>query len=306
MKGQRAIMALALVVVLILSQQFSVAFAKSQSVTFDRNTPVSAQDVRIMKKVRVKGGLPKPEAKASTAATGSVGSLTDGKKYAIVIGINDYPGDANDLQYAAADANAVENVLRSKYGFDATNITSLTSKCTRTEIYDTVTGLKEKLTSSDELVFFYSGHGAKGKAADGDSSNNDQAIVVWNGTTDADGFAFVWDGELKKLFDDFRTNRIVFIFDSCSSGGMGVLAKSGRIVNMACSASGYSYESSTWGGGHGQFTYYFAIQGMLFNNADTKPKDGKVTVEEAFDYTNRSCTLQKPVIADAFANDLLM
>ena len=234
--------------------------------------------------------------------------LTDGgKKYAIVIGINDYPGEANDLQYSVADAKSVDDVLLSKYGFSAENIQLLTnSECTRTAVYNAVNALKPQLTPQDELVFFYSGHGAKGKAADGDSSNNDQSIVVWNGTTDADGFAFIWDGELKALFNDFPTNRIVFIFDSCASGGMSVLAKSGRIVNMACSASGYSYESSTWGGGHGQFTYYFAIQGMLYANADTKLKDERVTVEEAFDYAKRYCTLQKPVIADGFSNDLLM
>jgi len=79
--------------------------------------------------------------------------------------------------------------------------------------------MRNLLGSNDELVFFYSGHGAKGKADDGDSSKTDQSIVVWKGS-ETDGFAFIWDGQLKALFNAFPTNRIIFIFDSCLSGGM--------------------------------------------------------------------------------------
>ena len=40
----------------------------------------------------------------------------------------------------------------------------------------------------------------------------------------------------------------------------------GRVINMACSESGVSYEDSLWG--NGQFTYYFVDQGMLAGKAD--------------------------------------
>jgi hypothetical protein len=107
-------------------------------------------------------------------------------------------------------------------------------------------------------------------------------------------------------FRDFNSNtRIVFIFDSCLSGGMAVLKGTNRVVNMACSATGLSYEGATWGGGHGQFTWYFAEEGMYNQKADVKPIDTKVTVEEAFDYAKSKCVSQSPVIADGFANDLL-
>jgi metacaspase-1 len=102
------------------------------------------------------------------------------------------------------------------------------------------------------VVFFFSGHGAKGKVDDGDR-NADQSIVVINGS--GTGFDYIWDGNLKSWFADFPSARIVFIFDSCLSGGMSVLSGFNRIVNMACSANGLSYEGASWGGGHGQFTY---------------------------------------------------
>jgi len=56
---------------------------------------------------------------------------------------------------------------------------------------------------------------------------------------------------------------------------------------MACCEDGLSYESSQWGGGHGQFTYYFVREGMKTGSADAYnqlPSLAGVTIEEAFDY----------------------
>ena len=106
-------------------------------------------------------------------------------------------------------------------------------------------------------------------------------------------------------------SRIIFIFDSCYAGGMTDLKSEGRIVVMACSESGLSYEFSTLE--NGQFTYYFVEEGVLFGNADVYDHDGDseltepddVTVEEAFDYAKANCQRQRPTISDSFANDLL-
>ncbi|MFH7873651.1 MAG: caspase family protein, partial [Candidatus Aenigmatarchaeota archaeon] len=66
---------------------------------------------------------------------------------------------------------------------------------------------------------------------------------------------------------------------------------------------GVSYEFSDLG--HGQFTYYFVVEGMLQGLADTNKKDGLVTDEEAFDYAVSNCLYQKPTISDQFTYDLL-
>ena len=176
------------------------------------------------------------------------------------------------------------------------------SQATKTAISVAISGLKAKVNSNDEVVFFFSGHGAKGKANDGDSRSTDQSIVVWG---ENNQFAYIWDGELVQWFTGFDTNRIIFVFDSCLSGGMSYLEAPGRIVNMACSSNGLSYEGVQWGGGHGQFTYYFAEEGMYGGSADLRTKDGKVTVEEAFDFAKSLCVYQTPTIADGFTNDLL-
>jgi len=287
-----------LVALLLLTVSPPAIMAKS-----DGPGNVNATDVQIVKKVTLKGPAAKGGKPVPSAATGIVGEPVQGKKYAVVVGINDYPGLSSDLQYTVADAKEMYDVLTSTYGFSGGNVTKLTdTAATRTAIYNAVNAVKGQAVAGDEVVFFFSGHGAKGKANDYDRNNIDQSIVVNN----EDGsWGYIWDGELVQWFSDFEATRIVFIFDSCLAGGMSVLKASGRVVNMACTANGLSYEGASWGGGHGQFTYYFAEEGMRMALADVRPPDKKVTVEEAFDYAKANCIYQTPTIADGFTNDLL-
>lgn len=266
----------------------------------EKDRPLQATDIEIVKKVTTKG-KPQGGKPSKVAATGIIGENCAGTRYAIVIGISDYPGDSSDLSYCDDDANSFYEVLKNTYGFDPGNIKSfIDDRAKRSAISDAINEFKNTLRDCDELVFFFSGHGAKGKAKDGDSESVDESIVIWS---NEGNFDYLWDGELKTLFEGFPTSRIVFVFDSCLSGGMNDLSAQGRIINMACSESGVSYEFTSLE--HGQFTYYFAIEGMGNVRADTTPHDGQVTDEEAFDYAVANCVYQKPAISDSFENDLL-
>jgi hypothetical protein len=292
-----------LVALLCLTISPTAVLAKSDGVG-----QVNATDVQIVKKVTLHGPAARGGKTVPTAATGSLGEPVQGKKYAVVIGINDYPGTGSDLQYTVADAHEMSNVLLDTYKFD--DVIELTdAAATKTAIYEAIAGVKASAKSGDEVVFFFSGHGAKGKAADGDKNNVDQSIVVQeNGK-----FAFIWDGELVQWFSNFTATRIVFVFDSCLAGGMSVLKAPGRVVCMASTINGMSLEGAAWGGGHGQFTYYFAEEGIESGLAGKYDYNGDgilyqpqdVSVEEAFDYAKANCKSQTPVIADGFTNDLL-
>jgi len=268
--------------------------------------PDQATDVEITPKISIKG--PKAQGKPlKHAATGNLGATLTGERYAIVIGISDYAGTENDLQYADDDAKDMVTALTTVYGFPRENIILLISdyevnNATRSNITKAISMLSANVKEGDEVVFFYSGHGARGKANDGDKELVDEAIVPYECTAES----LIWDGQLAQMFSTFKTSRIIFIFDSCYAGGMTDLKADGRIVVMACSESGLSYEFESVQ--NGQFTYYFVEQGITGGKADTYDhveNQADVTIEEAFDYAKANCKYQEPTINDLFENDLL-
>jgi metacaspase-1 len=284
----------------------------SQHEKVDKNNPVFAKDVELAKKVQVKGDkaagkLQKP---AAGAATGVLGDLLpkSGNKYAIVIGISNYPRVNNDLDYCDDDAIDMGQALM-QYGFKESNIKYLidseqgppTINATRSEIISAIQALDKIDKVNDEIVFYFSGHGGRGKADDGDNEVTDECIWAHDGTT----LVPIWDGELAILFNTFTAKRIIFIFDSCYAGGMTDLAKDGRIIAMASAENSLSAEFSTLS--YGEFTYYMIEQGMLAYYADKYDSmpGHDVTIEESWDYAKLYCRYDSITINDAFVNDLL-
>ena len=293
-----------LAAVLVLALLTPATLAKT-----DKDKPLPATNVELVKKVTLRGrpvGRGRP---VRQAATGVLGTSSSGDKYAIIVGISDYPGTANDLQYSDDDAQDIYNALTTLYGYSSDNIHLLLDMyASFTAIQDAIDDIKSKAVAGDEVVFFFSGHGANGKADDGDKERIDEAIVTHDGNPYG-SLIGIWDGQLKDWFADFNTSRIIFIFDSCLAGGMTDLRATDRIINMACSERGVSYEGGSWQ--NGQFTYFFVDQGMLDSQADIYDHDNNaittdVTIEEAFDYAKANCQMQKPTISDSFSNDLLL
>jgi uncharacterized caspase-like protein len=295
-----AILAAVLVLVLITP----AALAKP-----DMDKPLPATNVELVKKVTLHGkpgggGGGKP---VNGAATGVLGANSSGAKYAILIGISDYPGTVNDLQYCDDDAQAMNNTLTTLYGYSPDNIHLLLDMdASFNATRDAINDIKSQAVAGDEVVFFFSGHGGNGKANDDDDEKIDEAIVSHDGNPSG-SFIAIWDGQLRDWFAGFSTTRIIFIFDSCLAGGMTDLQAPGRVINMACSESGVSYEDDSWQ--NGQFTYFFVDQGMLQSKADKYNNIAgvaDVTIEEAFDYSKANCRWQTPTISDSFRNDLLL
>ncbi|MCJ7670174.1 MAG: caspase family protein [Dehalococcoidia bacterium] len=274
----------------------------------DMDKPLPATGVELVKKITLHGkpggGGGKP---AGGAATGVLGASWSGNKYAIIVGISNYPDTANDLEYCDDDALDISNALTMLYGYNSSNIHLLLNMdASFNATRDAINDIKSKAVAGDEVVFFFSGHGTKGKANDGDMEKTDEAIVSHDGNPSGSLIA-IWDGQLRDWFAGFNTSRIIFIFDSCLAGGMTDLQAPGRVINMACSESGVSYEG--YWEENGQFTYFFVDQGMLGGKADRYdniPGVADVTIEEAFDYAKANCQVQKPTISDSFSNDLLL
>jgi len=300
-----------LIIAILVAVLVLVLIAPAVLARPDMDKPLPATDVELVKKITLHGKLGgggggKP---AKQAVTGVLGEQlgTGAKKYAIIVGISDYPGTLNDLQYCDDDAQDMYDALTTLYGYKSSNIHLLLDMgASFAAIQGAINDTKSKAKADDEVVFFFSGHGTNGVADDGDREKTDEAIVSHDGNQSG-SFVAIWDGQLKDWFSGFSTTRIIFIFDSCLAGGMTDLKADGRVINMACSESGLSYEDGSWQ--NGQFTYYFVDQGMLAGEADTYDNIAgiaDVTIEEAFDYAKADCRMQKPTISDSFSNDLLL
>ena len=300
--------------------------------------PLPATDVKLVKKtplpfidVEMKGN---PTAQSQgkkpsgQVATGLLGAGPASAKYAIVIGICDYPGTSNDICWADGDSMNMYNALVDVYGYDPANIRLFRDMGDHPEILgerpaifdeivQAINEIKGVADADDEVVFFFSGHGGDGIAQDSDKEARDEAIIVHNGF---DKLVYIWDGYLRDtLFAGFATTRIAFVFDSCLSGGMKDVASAGRVVSMASGETQLAYVYSTGDKasgelGEGVFSHYFVNEGMLQGLADQydhfpgEPVESDVVVEEAFDYAGANIPkfIQTPTISDLFTNDLLL
>ena len=321
----KKIVIIAVVAALILSLFPGIVLAKPP-LQVDKHKPVPATDVELAKMVTIqKPGPPivppgqdKKKGGKGATATGVLGDPVVGTRYAIVVGISDYPGTDADLRYMDDDAEEMVLALNG-YGFLEDNIISLIDKdgteeaggtlvATRADLIQAIRDTAAKVTPDDEVVFYFSGHGGRGRAEDGDREKTDECIWAHDGSANLEP---IWDGELEAEFSGYETSRIVFIFDSCYSGGMTDLKATGRVLAMATTENTVGYESSLWE--NGEFTYYLVDYGMLQGKANSHDydEDGileeseEVTIEEAWDYAKANCQYDKPSISDSFDDDLL-
>jgi len=172
------------------------------------------------------------------------------KRYGIFVGINDYPGEANDLYGAVNDADNMRELLVTKFKFPRANTTILLDdKATRDGILSQIKAYGKLLGAGDELVFQYSGHGSlwpdkysevvdetvKTEVYYTDSNGQryhipldyyDSAIVPWDSDSSTSGKGWgnmILDDELYGLFAPLTKKgvTVVVVSDSCHSGSVG-------------------------------------------------------------------------------------
>lgn len=181
-------------------------------------------------------------------------AMAAGKKYAVFVGINDYPGTENDLNGAVNDAQNFKKLLTTKFRFPAANTTMLLdSAATRENIISQIRTYGALVGPGDILVFQYSGHGTlfpdiysdvidetKKVSVDipmQDGSRYqlpldyyDSAIVPWDADDKSSRRTWqnlILDDELYDMFSKITTKgaTVVFVSDSCHSGSVGKAQK---------------------------------------------------------------------------------
>jgi WD40 repeat protein len=150
-------------------------------------------------------------ADASTATGPDTG--TEGKYYALIIGINNYKSsDIPSLDNPIKDAGSLYDVLSTKYSFDKDNIFFLKNP-TLNEIITTLDSLVGKITANDNLLIFYAGHGywdEKGKVGywfPSDATKNSTVNWFRNST-------------LRDFIGSIQSKHTLLIADACFSGAI--------------------------------------------------------------------------------------
>ena len=135
----------------------------------------------------------------------------NGKYYAIVIGINNYPSPLKPLETAVKDATAVATVLTKSYGFQVNLL--LNQDATRVNILNAINRFRDRLNENDNLLIYYAGHGYSDHAAD---------KAYWL-PIDADSIYSSNRIIADELTTDIRVQNarhVLVISDSCYSGGL--------------------------------------------------------------------------------------
>lgn len=143
--------------------------------------------------------------------------------FALLVGIDKYK--RSPLSSCVADANAMKKLLMETYQFPEENILLLTDEAAdKSGIMNALQNwLIPKLTSRDQAVFFFSGHGTQVHDYNGDEEDGmDEALCPANvfATIPVHADQYITDDELGNLLQQARLKaaRLTAIIDSCHSG----------------------------------------------------------------------------------------
>lgn len=148
---------------------------------------------------------------------------SDGR-YALLVGIDDYPGTGSDLRGPVRDAQIMRNVLVERFGFADENIVMLTdADATRENIANGILGHLGQAGPDGVAVFFYSGHGTQMGANIGltgsldpePRGDGDEAIYIYGHTSES---SILLDEELGYLLESLDSGRTLAVVDACFSG----------------------------------------------------------------------------------------
>ncbi|RLG36295.1 MAG: hypothetical protein DRN91_08315 [Candidatus Alkanophagales archaeon] len=218
------------------------------------------------------------------------------EKWAVLVGIADYVGWTNDLEYTDDDALDMRAALINGGWRDDHIYLLLDDDADKPDIVAALLWLAANADPDDIALFFFSGHGTFGVDVPplDEADGYDEYICTHE-------FADIRDDELAALLNKIRA-RTAVIIDSCFSGGMAKqdeqqraktlagkahvtlkdgfdkdIAAENRVVLTACDADEYSYEYSFLE--NGVFTF-FVVRGLKgYADADG---DNYVSAEECF------------------------
>lgn len=223
--------------------------------------------------LRDKAPAPVPAATTAASVADDYAGIDFGRYYALVIGNNEYQ-HLRDLRSAVGDAESVAAVLGRRYGFR----TRVLTNANRYAILSALNDLREQLTSADNLLIYYAGHGVLDEVnnrgnwlpvdAEAESSAN------WIPTT-----------AITDVLNIMKARQVLVVVDSCYAGSLTrssvarlstattrderlhwLRAVSGKRARVVLTSGGIAPVLDSGGGAHSVFAK--ALLEVLDNNVE--------------------------------------
>ena len=204
------------------------------------------------------------------------------ERWALCIGISDYEGSGNDLNFCDDDAEEWKNFLN---GQGYTVIILKDGQATAENIEAKINDLLSDEDGNDYVVFTYSGHGLKYKKYGSCMLSTDLYLIPHK-----------W---FKSKFENADSPHIFFTFDACQIGGFKDSVSTNRVGAFA-SNNQYSWEDRDLE--NGVFTYY-QIEG--WTNYDNFEDDSMYAIQGMEDWASQYFGVTvDPFYIDNYAGDM--
>lgn len=140
-------------------------------------------------------------------------SVVTGKYFALIIANQNYH-DVNipDLEFPVKDAKSLEKTLLENYTFNKPDVIFLENP-DRAKIIKTLDNLSKKITSSDNFLIFYAGHGVW---------EADQQEGFWLPSNASSGDKSEWlsNGNVRDYIRGIKSKHTILIADACFGGAI--------------------------------------------------------------------------------------
>jgi len=133
--------------------------------------------------------------------------------FAVMVGVSDYDGEANDLPFTDEDARKLAEDLRRDGSLNDASVVLTNAEATVEGVRAAFRRVAAQAGPEDMFLFFFSGHGdqrpteVSGLEPDGKA----ETLALIDGEID--------DVELARLFDTLDTRLSLLVVDACFSGG---------------------------------------------------------------------------------------
>ena len=203
-----------------------------------------------------------------------------GGKYALVVGISDYAGTANDLEYCDDDATDWKAELQAE-GYTVTAL--LDGNATKSAIESAINTLASQSIAGNEIAFCYSGHGSRGNIVSAD-------------------LYYISSTWFKTKFSTAKSTKMMFCFDACQIGAMATsLNATGRVIAVASNKTVYSYDGNSTMR-NGVFTYY-QMEGFSQMNYIYLEPDCKYACDKMKAWASANHVRVAPSYTDSYTGD---